>query len=67
MKETVLKIKGMHCMGCVLGLEENLEKLDFIDKAEGNLEENSVKIQYKDELDMNKIKAVVEELGFEIE
>ena len=51
MKETVLKIKGMHCMGCVLGLEENLENLDFIDKAEGNLEENSVKIQYKDELD----------------
>ena len=67
MKETVLKIKGMHCMGCVLGLEENLENLDFIDKGEGNLEENSVKIQYKDELDMNKIKAVVEELGFEIE
>ena len=33
MKETVLKIKGMHCMGCVLGLEENLENLDFIDKA----------------------------------
>ncbi len=69
MKEKLsLKIIGMHCMGCALGLEEELEKLDFIENVEVDLNAKVANIEYiKEKLDINKIKEVVESLNFKIE
>ena len=67
MKEINLKIDGMHCMGCALGLEENLEKLDFVKEASADFKEANVNIKYTLEgFDLSKIKKVVEDMNFHI-
>ncbi len=66
MEEINLEIKGMHCIGCVLGLEEELEKLDFIKKVKGDLETNRITITYNNKFDLDKVKSIVKSMGFEV-
>lgn len=69
MKEKIiLKISGMHCMGCALGLEEELEKLDFIESVKVDLNSKTATIYYiKENYDIEKIRKIVESLNFKIE
>lgn len=62
-----VKIDGMHCKACALGLEEALEKLDFIKAVDVNLENEQALIECTDKpFDMQQVKKVVEELNFQV-
>lgn len=63
-----IKIEGMHCMGCALGLEEELEKLDFVKAAQVSFENKEAIVECEEKLfDMDQIKSVVKQLGFKVE
>lgn len=67
MEQIKLGIKGMHCMGCALGLEEKLENLHFVESARANYKDGFVEIKYHPEqFDLKEIEAVVSSLGFEM-
>ncbi|MDD3304094.1 MAG: heavy-metal-associated domain-containing protein [Clostridia bacterium] len=62
-----LKIEGMHCKGCELGLEERLEELDFIKTVKADFKKGSAKIEYEEsKLDMDQVEKVINELGFKL-
>ena len=46
MKETNLKIEGMHCTGCSTRLERVLNNLEGVETAHVSLEEKKATIKY---------------------
>ena len=67
MEKLSFKIEGMHCMGCALGLEEEIEKLDFVNKVEVIFDTNTMILEVDSEkYDYNKVSETVEKLGFKI-
>lgn len=63
MSTQIIRVEGMTCNHCKMNVENNLKKLDFIDNAVANLSEQSVSIS-GDHLDLEKVKATVEALGY---
>ncbi len=67
MEKLSFKIEGMHCMGCALGLEEEIEKLDFVNKVEVIFDTKTMILEVDSEkYDYNKVSETVEKLGFKI-
>ena len=67
MEKLSFKIEGMHCMGCALGLEEEIEKLDFVNKVEVIFDTKTMILEVDSEkYDYNKVSEIVEKLGFKI-
>lgn len=67
MSKMEFDVKGMHCKGCELGLEEKLEELNFIDSAKADFKKGKVKIKYDESnFDINKVCEAAQSLGFEI-
>ena len=65
MKETNLKIEGMHCAGCSNRLEKILNNVDGVESAKVSLEEKSADIKYnEEEVELNKILQEIEDAGF---
>lgn len=62
-----IKIEGMHCMGCALGLEEALEKLEFVKNVRVSFENKEALIECEEEcFNIEKIKEVVNSLNFKV-
>lgn len=62
-----IKIEGMHCMGCALGLEEALEKLEFVKNVNVNFENKEALIECEEEsFDFEKVKEVIKSLNFKV-
>ena len=56
MKKVLLKIGGMSCSACSIGLEKFLKKQDGISNAVVNLVMNNASIEYdENKLDINKL------------
>ena len=56
MSKMEFDVKGMHCKGCELGLEEKLEELNFIDSAKADFKKGKVKIKYDESnFDIKKV------------
>lgn len=67
MEEITLKIDGMHCKGCALGIEEEVEALDMVQKVEVDFEKKEAHITYiPDGFDLQKVKDIIAKLGFEV-
>ena len=68
MKETNLKIEGMHCTGCSTRLEKVLNNLDGVETAKVILEEKKATIKYDETKNsVEKIKEAIEDSGFKAE
>lgn len=68
MKKIILKINGMHCMSCSLGLEEKLEELSFVNEANVDFKTSIASITVDEEkYNFDKIKKVVYDMNFKIE
>lgn len=68
MKTLTFKVGKMHCMGCALGLEADLEKINWIDKASVDFDTATATIECNEsEIDLDEIEKVVIESGFSIE
>lgn len=67
MSKMEFDVKGMHCKGCELGLEEKLEELNFIDSAKADFKKGKVKIKYDESnFDIKEVCKAAKSLGFEI-
>ena len=65
MKETNLKIEGMHCAGCSTRLEKVLNNLEGVEKAKVSLEEKNATIKYDEtKISLENIKESIEDAGF---
>ncbi len=64
MKEFCLLVNGMHCEGCEKRIENVLLKEKNVKKVVANHQTGEVKISYKKEIDVEKIKEKIEVLGF---
>lgn len=64
MKKITLKIEGMTCSACSIGLEKYLNKQDGIIDAVVNLVLQEAVIQYEDNLEVNDLERFVKEVGF---
>lgn len=65
MKETNLKIEGMHCAGCSTRLEKILNNLEGVETAKVSLEEKKATIKYDEtKINIENIKEAIEDTGF---
>ncbi len=65
MKETNLKIEGMHCAGCSTRLEKVLNNLEGVETAKVSLEEKKATIKYDEtKMSLESIKETIEDAGF---
>ena len=65
MKETKLKIEGMHCTGCSTRLEKVLNNLEGVETAKVSLEEKKATIKYDEtKINIENIKEAIEDAGF---
>jgi len=64
MKKTY-KVKGMHCKSCEILIEETLENIKGVNKAEVNLSKNELTIESKKEISNGKLNAIFEKNGYE--
>lgn len=65
MKETNLKIEGMHCAGCSTRLEKVLNNLEGVETAKVSLEEKKATIKYDEtKISLENIKEAIEDTGF---
>lgn len=65
MKETNLKIEGMHCAGCSTRLEKVLNNLDGVEIAKVSLEEKKATIKYDEtKISLESIKEAIQDAGF---
>ncbi|WP_020527477.1 permease [Flexithrix dorotheae] len=64
MENVTIKVKGMTCNHCKMNVEKNLSQLEGIENSEVDLSSSSVAISGNN-LDINKIKTKVEEIGYE--
>lgn len=67
MQTTIIKIKGMTCMGCVNSVKTVLEKVPGINSAEISLEQAQATIHYESEkTGADQFKQAIEDAGFEV-
>ena len=65
MKETNLKIEGMHCAGCSTRLEKVLNNLEGVEIAKVSLEEKKATIKYDEtKISLESIKEAIGDAGF---
>lgn len=63
--ELVIKIDGMHCENCRNRIEKHLDELDGV-IAKVNLEKKQAVVSLYQEVDMEKLKAIIEKLDFTV-
>lgn len=66
MKLTTINIKGMHCNSCKLLLEKSISKIDKIETVQANISKWTVTIWYEKIPNMDDIRNVVHECGYEV-
>ena len=50
MDNIVIKVQGMHCASCATSVQHRLLGVEGIEKAEINLEEHEVKIEFESKI-----------------
>lgn len=65
---TVLNVEGMSCQHCVNSLNKAVGELKGVDKVTVDLKGKTVSVDYDPgQVDLGKIKEVIEEEGYEVE
>lgn len=59
-------IEGMSCQHCVNHVRNALEELDGVKSAKVSLENKSAEIELNHDVDDEKIKAAIDEVGYEV-
>ena len=66
MKEIIINVKGMMCGGCENRVKNALSDLDGIENIEASYTDGTVKVISNGEINIDNIKQIIEDLGFEI-
>ena len=59
-------IEGMQCNHCKMNVEKALGAIEGVTKAEVDLENKSATIEFTHEIEEDKIREVIEEIGFTV-
>lgn len=68
-KEKIVKligIEGMSCMHCAKKVEDKLRSIKEVRSAKVNLEEKNAEVILKAEIDDDRLKECIEELGYTV-
>lgn len=66
-KTEVIRVDGMMCANCQQAVEEALNGLDGVSKAEVNLEEKNVTVEYDDsKIQREKMALMIDEIGYDV-
>ena len=66
MKEIILNVEGMHCIGCENRIKNVLKTIPEVSEVEANHETGRVKILFKKEINMEEIRRKIENLDFKV-
>lgn len=67
MAEKTLHVKGMTCGGCVNSVERALKASGGVQAVKVNLSNGEVTVSYDERMmDVGKLKAAIEEAGYEV-
>ena len=64
--KTVLQVEGMSCAHCVQHVKKALESTAGVKSAEVSLKDKTAAVEHGDEVDLDVLKAAVEEAGYEV-
>lgn len=64
--EKSLKVKGMHCHSCERLLTMAIEDLYNVSVKSISYEKGEVEIEYEDEAQIEKVKKIIKENGYEV-
>ena len=67
MKKAEFKVSGMHCRSCEMLISEELDDIQGVTKFEAYHKEGVVKIEAKDNVNIDKVNAKIRELGYEVD
>lgn len=65
MKEIIIKVKGMVCEGCENRIQNALKNIEGVERVVANHKKGVVTIS-ADEIDIEKLKEKIEDLGFDV-
>ena len=66
-RKVTLKIKGMHCAGCIKAIQSYLSDIDGISKCEVNLANESASIEFdQSKVSIDDIEKAIEDIGYSI-
>lgn len=63
----ILKVEGMKCNKCTKRIEDSLKEINDIKKIKFNIEKKEITIITNNKLDINKIKEIINSLGYKVE
>lgn len=67
MRKEIISVEGMTCNHCKSSVEGALNNLEGVAKAEVNLADNNVTVEYKEEeVTVAKMKEEIEEQGYDV-
>lgn len=66
MKELILKVEGMVCIGCENRVQNAVKLIDGVEEVIANHNNGTVIIKSNAELDLNTIKEKIEDLDFKV-
>lgn len=66
MKEIILSVEGMHCIGCENRIKNILKTIPAIKEVEANYKTSRVKILFEKEINMEEIRRKIENLDFKV-
>lgn len=62
---TIIKINGMSCGHCSMAVKKALGQIEGVEKVEVNLEEKTATISSTIDLDVNILKEIIDNEGYE--
>ena len=64
MKKKTLTVDGMTCHHCEMTVEKALLQLEGVKSVKADHESKRVEVQYKDELDLDRVRENIEKAGY---
>ena len=64
--EKVIKVEGMMCAHCKARVEKEIQKVENVISVEANINTKEVVIVYEGSLNLDEVKKVVIEAGYEV-
>ena len=67
MIETTLNVEGMSCTHCKAAVEEELSRLEGVERSNADFETGIVEVRYdEDKVTTDDLRSAVEEAGYEV-
>lgn len=66
MKEIIIKVSGMVCVGCENRIQNAIKLLAGVSNVVANHDDGSVKVMASEDVTIDSLKEVIEDLGFDV-